>query len=217
MKKNIYFIFVFISINLVSCGGNQKPSGHEYVDLGLSVNWATCNVGANNPEEVGDFFAWGEVVPKARYNWDTYKFFDRNMETLTKYCTRDEYGPIDNKNRLELKDDAATFCWGDKWRIPTSTEIEELIGRCTWEGTSLGEVKGCKITGPNGNSIFLPFSGSMDGDDIGSTEYGWNWSSSLKEEEPVAAWFLVCGDSKKGLCTPSRRLSGHQIRPVYPN
>ena len=215
MKKNIYLLLVLISLNLVSCGGNQKHEGHDYVDLGLSVKWATCNVGANNPKEVGDYFAWGEVVPKARYNWDTYKFFDRNMEFLTKYCTRDDYGPIDDKSCLDSKDDAANLSWGGKWRMPTSSEIEELIGKCTWEGTSLDGIEGSKVTGPNGNSIFLPFSGSIDnGDDLGYKEFGWYWSSSLKEDEPFAAWIVVFADVKKGLLTPARRTSGCQIRPV---
>lgn len=217
MKKILCYVSCAVLATLmVSCGGNKKPAGHEYVDLGLSVKWATCNVGANNPEDIGDYFAWGEVTSKVRYNWDMYKFFDRNREILTKYCTRDEYGTMDNKTCLERNDDAANFCWGDKWRIPTSREIEELIGRCTWEGASLNGVDGCKITGPNGNSIFLPLTGSKDGDDVTYPEFGWYWSSSLKEDEPFAAWLLICSDKRDGLCTPSRRLSGHQIRPVYP-
>jgi hypothetical protein len=222
MKKIFCYVScTILGILMVSCGGTQKPAGHECVDLGLSVKWATCNVGANNPEDTGDCFAWGEVVPKvSSFEWKTYKFFDRDREMLTKYCTRGDYGSVDNKNCLELKDDAANFCWGDKWRIPTSTEIEELIGRCTWEGTSLNGVDGCKITGPNGNSIFLPYGGLKDEYEISKPEFGWYWSSSLKDE-CFAAWILVVGgengEKTQGLCTPTHRSYGLRIRPVYPN
>lgn len=220
MKRILYFIACAIMVPvMISCGGNQKHEGHDYVDLGLSVKWATYNVGANAPEEVGDYFAWGEVVPKIRYDRDTYKYFDRNMELLTKYCTRDEYGFIDNKNCLELKDDAANFSWGGKWRIPTSSEIEELIGKCTWEATSLNGISGQKVTGPNGNSIFLPQSGTRVDDDnaASNTELGWYWSNSLREDAPFAAWIFFFGDGlDMGLTHPLQRYNGCQIRPVFP-
>ena len=122
-----------------SCGGDDdendntttSPSGriadgHEYVDLGLSVKWATCNVGANNPWEAGDYFAWGETEPKTEYSWATYKWSYGTTRTLTKYCFNSERGIVDNKETLELDDDAAYVNWGVKWRITTVEEWEEL-------------------------------------------------------------------------------------------
>lgn len=96
-----------------------KPTGTEngkdLVDLGLSVKWATCNVGANTPEEYGDYFAWGETRPKDYYNWGTYKYCNGYYNTMTKYCTNSSYGKVDNKTTLELEDDAAYINWGGSW------------------------------------------------------------------------------------------------------
>ena len=97
-------------------------NGHEYVDLGLSVKWATCNVGADSPEEYGYHFAWGETSPKTTYNWSTYKYCNGDEYSMTKYCD-DSFGTVDNKTTLELSDDAARVNWGGKWRMPTRAEI----------------------------------------------------------------------------------------------
>ena len=91
-------------------------NGYAYVDLGLSVKWATCNVGASSPEGYGDYFAWGETTIKSTYNWSTYKYCNGSSSTLTKYNTKSSYGTIDNKTKLDLSDDAARanfrlFCW----------------------------------------------------------------------------------------------------------
>ena len=79
---------------------------HDYVDLGLSVKWATCNVGADSPEDYGDYFAWGETEPKSTYDWDTYKWWQEDNDNMTKYCTNSDYGTVDNKTQLDLSDDA---------------------------------------------------------------------------------------------------------------
>ena len=140
-------------------------NGHEWVDLGLpsGLKWATCNVGANTPEEYGDYFAWGEVEPKETYNWSTYKYGSDDDE-LTKYCDKSSYGNngfTDNKTVLDPEDDAATVNWGGAWRMPTTEEQQELINNCTWTWTTQNGVNGYKVTGPNGNSIFLPAAGCM--------------------------------------------------------
>ena len=121
---------------------------HEYVDLGLSVKWETCNIGASSPEEYGDYFAWEETKPKEVYVWSTYK-----------WCTNKEYGVIDNKTTLELEDDAAHVKWVGEWRMPTKAELEELCEKCTWLPAKINGVSGREITGPNGNILFLPYSG----------------------------------------------------------
>ncbi|MCR5068189.1 MAG: fimbrillin family protein [Prevotella sp.] len=113
-------------------------STHDYVDLGLTsgTKWATCNVGATTPEGYGDYFAWGEISPKADYSWETYKWCNGSGTSLTKYNTSSEYGPvIDNKSTLDASDDAAHMNWHGAWRMPTGDEIYELLIGCYWEWT----------------------------------------------------------------------------------
>ena len=104
---------------------------HEYVDLGLPSGtlWATCNVGASKPEEFGEYFAWGETKPKDKYDWSTYKWCDGSYNTLTKYGFDngyDKYGIVDNKERLDPEDDAATANWGVDWCMPSKEQFKEL-------------------------------------------------------------------------------------------
>ncbi len=155
---------------------------HEYVDLGLPSGtlWATCNVGATNPEDYGDYFAWGETTPKTNYSWQNYKYCNGSAQSLTKYCTDSSYGTIDKKTTLDAEDDAATVNWGGNWRMPTKTEQEELCTECTWTWTTLNNVKGYRVTGKNGNSIFLPAAGQCEDTSFsGKGEAGLYWSSSL--------------------------------------
>ena len=137
-------------------------NGHEYVDLGLSVKWATCNVGAAKPEDYGDYFAWGETEPKADYTWNNYKWCNGSANTLTKYNNNEYRGIVDNKTELDPEDDAARVNWGGSWRMPTDAERDELIEKCSWTWTTLNGVDGVIVTGSNGNSIFLPAAGYMD-------------------------------------------------------
>ena len=128
---------------------NQKIfiNDHEAVDLGLSVKWATCNIGACKPEERGDYFAWGETSPKDVYTGETYLYYD--VANNQKF--------IDIGTEISGTEyDAARKQWGDEWRMPRLVEVEELIDECTWEPMKIGELCVCKITGKNGNSIFLP-------------------------------------------------------------
>lgn len=158
----------------VSCGDDDddepknptNPETDEYgiavsqeVDLGLSVNWAGWNVGAGSPEEYGGYYAWGETEEKEVYDWDTYKWCNGSSGTLTKYCTDSDDGTVDNKTVLEPADDVARKKWGDGWRMPTKEELNELRNKCQWEWMDYNGVSGCKVTGTNGNSIFLPAAG----------------------------------------------------------
>ena len=160
-------------------------NGHEWVDLGLpsGTKWATCNVGANSPEEYGDYFAWGETTPKETYNWSTYKYCNGAYNTLTKYCNNAEYGNngfTDNLTTLQASDDAATANWGSGWRMPTETEMRELKDNCTVTRTTQNGVNGLLFTRPNGNYIFLPSAGLRLDDDLRSVGCGGKyWSSSL--------------------------------------
>ncbi len=161
------------------------------VDLGLPSGtvWADRNIGANSPEGYGDYFAWGETRPKSEYNWSTLKYCNGSYNTLTKYCTDSSYGTVDNKTVLEPSDDAATANWGNSWRMPTHEEHEELSEKCTWIWTTRNGVKGYNVTGPNGNSIFLPAAGyRYDSSVYYACSHGFYWSASLFERHPSSAW-----------------------------
>ena len=189
-------------------------NGHEYVDLGLSVKWATCNVGANAPEEYGDYFAWGETTTKSAYDWSTYKWCNGSENTMTKYCTNSSYGIVDNKTTLELSDDAARANWGGSWRMPTDAEMTELREQCIWTWTTRNGVNGYIVTAANGNSIFLPaaglrFDNSLDY--VGKT--GCYWSSLLYTDEPFGAYYLaIVSTFTSG--EYSYRSYGFTVRPV---
>ena len=149
-------------------------NGHEYVDLGLpsGLKWATCNVGANKPEEYGDYFAWGEIKPKQEYAEGTYEHIKRGFLGIKKYV---DLGEISGNAQY----DAARFNWGGSWRLPTKKELEELKKNCTWTWTTQGGNKGYKVTGPNGNSIFLPAAGCRYGTSLYfAGENGGYWSST---------------------------------------
>ena len=194
-----------------------KENGHAYVDLGLSVKWATCNVGATSPEDYGDYFAWGETKPKSTYTWSTYKWCKDNDDNITKYCTDSRYGKVDNKTQLDISDDASRANWGGSWRMPTHDEIKELIENCTWTWTAQNGVKGYDVTSKiNDNSIFLPaagyrYVGDLDCEGI----YGYYWSSSINMVTPNR---VRCLDFKSGSAewNYSIRNVGRTIRPVCP-
>ena len=169
----------------------STPSGYHnsygYVDLGLPSGtlWATMNVGADSPEDYGDYFAWGETEPKTTYTLDNYKWYDYNEEIFTKYCTSSNYGNVDNKTVLDLADDAAHANWGGDWRMPTRAEQDELRTECTWTLHNDGD--GYIVIGPNGNSIILPFAGYGPNDVFVNPHYYGIWgeyrSSSLNTWE----------------------------------
>ena len=169
-----------------------SENGHEYVDLGLSVKWATCNVGATTPEGYGDCFAWGETEPKYYYDWSTYKYCNGSHNTMTKYCVDSYYGTVDNKTTLELTDDAARVNWGGNWRMPTIAEYDELksTSNCTWIWTTQKGVEGYKVTSKkNGNSIFLPAAGYLNSDNLyDAGSFGYYWSSSLSTSYSYCAY-----------------------------
>lgn len=165
---------------------------YEFVDLGLSVKWATCNIGANHPEESGDYFAWGEITSGGG-DFDEYKWYlhpESELVDVYKYCT-DNSDNADNKSRLDLSDDAANRKWGFRWRMPTFSEMEELMTKCTWNWIYLNGVTGYNVIGPNGNSIFLPASGQfMNNEKYYSSHSGFYWTSSLHKENCFQAFSL---------------------------
>ena len=192
-------------------------NGHEWVDLGLSVKWATMNVGATSPGDYGSYFAWGETKPKSYYNWSTYKWCKGSYDTMTKYCTRSEYGTVDNKTVLDLADDAARANWGGSWRMPTLNEIKELEEKCTCAWTMQNGVKGYKVTSKkNGNSIFLPAAGDRWNDDLyNAGSDGHYWSSTLSPSCDCNACRLYF-DSGFWNWNNDFRNDGQSVRAVCP-
>ena len=202
---------------------NQTTDCMEPVDLGLSVLWATCNVGAAYPEDYGDYFAWGETATKTDYSWTTYKYCKGTYKTMTKYCTNSSYGSYgyngftDNKTVLDPEDDAATVNWGGAWRMPTDAEMTELVEQCTWTWTTQNGVNGHKIVGPNGNSIFLSaasFKYGTSHDLVGLL--GTYWSSSLYITYSPYAFYLEFGTGSFGLFPGEDRCIGKPVRPICP-
>ena len=190
---------------------------HEYVDLGLSVKWATCNVGATKPEEYGDYFAWGETTPKSTYDWETYKYCNGSFDSLTKYNNSSIFGTEDYKKTLELADDAARANWGGSWRMPTRAEQDELRKKCTWKWTTQNGVNGYIVTSKsNGNSIFLPAAGyRCDSPLYSAGSFGYYWSSSLYTDYPNGAYNLSFDSNSVDWVYYNRNL-GFSVRPVCP-
>jgi hypothetical protein len=191
----------------------------EYVDLGLpsGLLWAVTNVGAKRAEDFGDYFAWGETVPKPDYSWETYKYANGSGTSLTKYCTDVTYGDVDNKEQLTEEDDAATMNWGKPWRTPTLVETQELITYCSWAKTTQKGVNGYSVTGPNGNSIFLPSTGVKQYNGTSYSDRACVQTSILfnaTNGEPSSASVLCCEDIKPHWWYGWDRCWGYTVRPV---
>lgn len=193
--------------------GKRVINGHEFVDLGLPSGtlWATQNMGASAPEQAGDYYAWGELEPKETYTWATYSLCGGTSRTLSRYCGNADYGTVDNKVQLTLEDDAANQQWGGLWRMPTKEQAQELKSQCKWVLDSARG--GYVLTGPNGNTLFMPLTGYMEGSNVyGKTSAGYFWTSTLGSGYPYNAYCLVFEQSSfdKNVL----RYCGRTIRPV---
>ena len=200
-------------VNITDSTGYEN--GYAYVDLGLSVKWATMNVGASNPEDYGIYFAWGETQPKSTYDWSTYKWCNGSYDSLTKYNTNSSYGTVDNKTTLELSDDAARVNWGGSWRMPTDAEWTELREQCIWGWTTgKGIIGYTVISKSNGNRIFLPAAGYYVNNSVDQVGFSSNyWSSSLDTDSPYDAWFMYFHSDTVSRFNNSRTF-GFSVRPV---
>ena len=248
MKKIYFLATCCLAMCLSACSGDGDKgteNGHEWVDLGLpsGTMWATCNIGADNPQDYGNYYAWGEVTPKDVYNWSTYKY---GYDKLTGYNTDSRYGRngfADGKTMLELSDDAAYANWGGKWRMPTDEQQTELRNECYWVWTESynnsnvkgyivykaksSSDKGVKIYGDETPSssyklsdahIFLPAAGYRNGGDLSNAGYiGGYWSSSLGTEFSGGAYSLgiYCYGGGCSYNGSGDRDEGYSVRAVF--
>ena len=216
-------------------GGTPTPPSTEeveYVDLGLpsGLKWASCNLGANSPEQPGDYYAWGETEPKEDYGTDTYKYFKRVtleggsiVHRLTKYCTVPADGLdgfTDGKTQLEPADDAATVRLGAPWRMPTEAEAEELLNGCTWTKETINDIPCLRATSKaNGKSIVICISGFMSGtinDTRGTMTAFWASTLSSREGDRGVAFFELGKETFSPEVGYGLRFLGFPIRPVRP-
>ena len=197
----------------------ETDIAHEYVDLGLpsGILWATCNVGASKPEDIGYFFSWGEIKPKSEYSWETYELCNGSNDSLIKYCSDSYYGIVDYKTILDKSDDAANANWGGDWRMPTSEEQDELLRECTTTWESKNGIEGYTFTGPNGNSIFLPAANFRSSDLHLMGSYGCYWSSSLSNNYSDNAYALYFNSEYLNFSSDYIRKDGLSVRPVKDN
>lgn len=198
----------------------EVDSTCQWVDLGLSVMWASCNIGADLPEQMGDYYAWGETEIASLYTWDSY-IHGGATNKIKKYCNDAKYcfeSKTDNLMTLEAEDDVATMQLGNSWRIPTIQEMEELRTQCSWKWINVNGVNGYQVIAKNGNSIFLPAAGSLDGSrNYFSGEAGFYWCSNLKEDNPFYAYTMGFNKDEISCSGDGYRLVRRSIRPVYQN
>lgn len=187
----------------------------NYIDLGLPSGtlWATKNIGADNPEDYGYYFAWGETKPKSIYSWNTYKWY------MTKFLLlkMKKYGTVDNISELDLQDDAAYVNWGCEWCMPSLEQIKELKDKCKWEWTTYKGKNGCIVTGPNGNTLFLPAAGYRSGTSMKNVgETGVYWQRSRHSTFSSNA-YLLSFRSDRIEWDGDFRFYGQSVRPVRLN
>ena len=177
----------------------QTINGHEYVDLGLSVKWATCNVGANSPEEYGNYYAWGETSTKSSYTSDNSKTYGKSM------------GDIGSDSAY----DAARANWGGSWRLPTYEEMQELIDNCDWTWTTQGGKRGYKVTSrKNGVSIFIPAAGYRYGTSLHYDGQSGYYCTSTPYESNTSHAYGLYFNSSAHITYWDGRYFGFSVRPV---
>lgn len=192
----------------------------DYVDLGLSVLWGTCNVGAETPEQFGGYYSFGETETKQTYSWGTYKWCEGTETSLTKYNYNPTRGKIDYQNVIKPDDDAARAKLGEGWRIPTEKEWKELMENCTWILMADEKGYGYKVTGKKegykDRSIYLPAAGVRNGSDFyGSNAYYWSSTTGYNSTDGLSkAWFLYFNKTGQAMAL-SGYFNGMPIRPVY--
>ena len=179
------------------------PTPGEMIDLGLSVKWASHNVGASSPEGFGGYYAWGETEEKSDYTEDTYKYYYRMYINIGNNISGTRY-------------DVAHVKWGGSWRMPTLDEIIELVNKCSWKWTTYNGVKGELVTGPNGNSIFLPAADYRPDTRVLGVGSGYYWSATLStiHSNGYASYLGFNSSYGYNWRYGSFRYNGYPVRPV---
>lgn len=188
---------------------------NDAVDLGLPSGslWSSKNIGASSENDNGYYFAWGETSEKDIYGWETFKHANGSFNTMKKYCDKPSYGSVDNKFILDDADDAAHVILGNKWHTPSSKELQELIDNCTWKWESRNGKYGWKITGSNGNSIFLPAAGAYSAYRLANVnESGRYWCSDM---ESTHSAFGLRFNNMTYEIVDDTKFYGRPIRPVF--
>ena len=218
--QTIISVLAFLCSCSLSYAG--EISGHEYVDLGLSVKWATCNIGASSPEKFGDYFAWAETAPKDNYVWNSYRWSVPGNSKSQNNADVEivKYYQISGDSVFSAEDDAASVIFGELWHTPSLTEFNELVHGCAWRWTDnynqtgvAGYEGSSKV---NGNKIFFPACGEYSSIDVfGDGSSGSYWTSSFSDVSPEWAYSLQFDfDAIRISCDFVYKFSGHCIRPV---
>ncbi len=215
MKKLLFVITMIVSVSMLSCNPQDEDddknideiskatgeiNGYGYVDLGLpsGTKWATCNIGALSYEDYGNYYAWGEIETKTEYTEENSLTWGVNMTDISG----------------NAKYDVARAEWGNSWRLPNKTELEELDVECTWVLFTKNNVNGYKVTGPNGNSIFIPIAGYFcDSTLYNAGIYSYLWSSTPHENSVDYSYSLEFKSGSRKVLW-GNRYDGYSIRPV---
>lgn len=217
MKDGSVLRYDASSVDYVNFSAPSNTGGkHEAVDLGLpsGLKWATCNVGATKPEEAGYYLAWGEVEEKVEYSWARYKW---SIQGSSSYFSKYEKNGVDYI--LEPEDDAAHVLWGDSWRMPTYEEMSELFNKCTRKWETQNGVLGMLLTGPNGNTLFMPIHGYKYGKEIRNAETqqkGYYWTATKSKDSAISKARQFCVDyyNNRWSTSDDLRMDGFLIRAV---
>lgn len=235
IKSNIamknYFLLLIAVIGLISCEKNEpseKPhkglSEAEAIDLGLPSGtlWAPWNIGAEKPQDYGNYYAWAETTGftegKTTFGIHNYEWCDGTFYSLKKYNTDSKYGAVDNLTELELEDDAAYVNWGGNWRTPTKDQLLELFNE-NYTHCNRGQIAG--VNGwiirslVNDNMIFLPYAGTYLDDELyEGGEGGFYWSSTLSGWNCNSSWAVSFEDGSWDQGNPGNRWYGCSVRAV---
>ena len=194
---SVVFVETDVDSDDTTSSGTTYTSSYVAVDLGLSVKWATVNIGAESPEDYGDYYAWGETETKDSYTTSNSVTYGVKMDDIA--------GDADY--------DASTANWGGSWRMPTYAEMRELVVNCTWTWTTENDVNGYLVTGSTGNSIFLPATGYRYGTSLNDTgSFGYYWSSTPYSDTPYA--YCLCFERVSHYMGSDGRYTGLTVRPV---
>ena len=219
-KRCIILAGILCALSMLSgCTKVEDPvfTG-KFEDLGLSVKWGEANLGAIYREDMGDYFSWGETVPKTEFQANNYKWIKDGL--LTKYCVNPYLGNVDDKLTLDIEDDAARTKLGTGWRMPTMAEFQELYEKCTWIWSELNGVRGfmiiSNVPGYENRYIFLPAAGYNPQDEVMSDNYYcYYWMSEINKDDTTPSAMIWRASAMNAGLGSSPRYYGIPIRPVH--